>query len=175
MLVIDVQAGLFLTDPAPFDADGVLGRINAITARARAASVPVIFIQHDSLSAEEGTVPFTAGWQLHPALDRRPEDLIVRKTMCDAFYGTGLEATLRARGVTTLVLMGYATDFCVDATLRNGASKDFRIVVVGDAHTTTDRPGMAARLAREHHNWVWANYLAPRGVAVLTAEQIVFP
>jgi hypothetical protein len=45
VLVSDVQAGLFLTAPAPFDADGVLARINALIAKARAVGVPVSFIQ----------------------------------------------------------------------------------------------------------------------------------
>jgi nicotinamidase-related amidase len=174
VLVIDVQRGLFCAEPAPFEAEAVLGRINAVTAKARATGAPVIFIQHDGEPGGEDVVPFTEGWKLHPEIDVRHGDLVIRKTTCDAFYGTTLEAELRSRGISTVVLMGYATDFCVDATLRSAASKDFGIIVVADAHTTSDNPVLKAAVVREHHNWAWANAITKVGVTVLKASEACF-
>ncbi len=173
-LVIDVQRGLFCTKPPPFEAEAVVARINAVTEKARRAGAPVIFIQHDGEPGGEDVVPFTEGWKLHPKLEVRPGELIIRKTTCDAFYGTSLEAELRSRGVTTLLLMGYATDFCVDATLRSAVSKDFSVVVVADAHTTSDNPVLKAELVREHHNWAWANAITRKGVTVIKASEVQF-
>ena len=146
-----------------------------MTAKARTAGAPVIFIQHDGEPGGEDVAPFTEGWKLHPDLQVRPEDLVIRKTTCDAFYGTSLEAELRSRGITTLLLMGYATDFCVDATLRSAASKDFEVVVVADAHTASDNPVLKAEAVRQHHNWAWANAITRRGVTVLKAGEVSFP
>jgi nicotinamidase-related amidase len=174
VLVIDVQTGLFCADPAPFEAEAVVARINAVTARARQAGAPGIFIQHDGEPGGEDVVPFTEGWKLHPKLEVHHEDLVIRKTTCDAFYGTPLLAELRSRGITTLVLMGYATDFCVDATLRSAASKDFGVIVVADAHTTSDNPVLKAELVRQHHNWAWANAITRRGVSVIKASEVRF-
>ncbi len=173
--MIDVQTGLFCAEPAPFEAEAVVARINAVTAKARQAGAPVIFIQHDGEPGGEDVVPFTEGWKLHPELEVRPGDLVIRKTTCDAFYGTTLEAELRSRGITTLLLMGYATDFCVDATLRSAASKDFGVIVVADAHTTSDNPVLKADVVRQHHNWAWANAITKRGVTVLKASEVRFP
>ena len=39
LLVIDVQRGLFASEPRPFDADAVVERINQLAARARAALI----------------------------------------------------------------------------------------------------------------------------------------
>jgi nicotinamidase-related amidase len=175
VLVIDVQRGLFCTEPAPFEAEAVVARINAVTARARQAGPPVIFIQHDGDPGGEDVVPFTEGWKLHPDLDVRLGDLVIHKTTCDAFYGTSLEAELRSRGIRTLLLTGYATDFCVDATLRSAASKDFGVIVVADAHTTSDNPVLKADLVRQHHNWAWANVITKRSVTVLRAAEVLFP
>jgi nicotinamidase-related amidase len=172
VLVIDVQRGLFCAEPAPSEAEAVVARINTVTAKARLAGALVIFVQHDGQPGGEDVVPFTEGWKLHPALEVRPGELVIRKTTCDAFYGTALESKLRSRGITTLVLAGYATDFCVDATLRSAASKDFRVVVVADAHTTTDSPVLKADQVRQHHNWAWANSLSSKGVAVLKADEL---
>jgi nicotinamidase-related amidase len=174
VLVIDVQRGLFCSDPAPFEAEAVVARINAVTEKARRAGAPVIFIQHDGEPGGEDVVPGTAGWKLHPELEVHPSDLVIRKTTCDAFYGTPLEAELRSRGIKTVVLMGYATDFCVDATLRSAASKDFSVVVIADAHTTSDNPVLKAKVVREHHNWAWANAITKRGVTVLKAREVSF-
>ena len=77
-------------------------------------------------------------------------------------------------GVTTLLLTGYATDFCVDATLRSAASKDFNVVVVADAHTTSDNPVLNAEIVRRHHNWAWANAITKKGVTVLKASEVSF-
>ena len=174
VLVIDVQTGLFRTEPAPFEAEAVIARINKVTAKARKAGAPVFFIQHDGDPNGDYLVPSTEGWKLHPDLVGRAGDKVVRKTTCDAFYGTSLEAELRSRGITTLVLMGYATDFCVDATLRAAASKDFGIIVVADAHTTSDNPVLKAELVIQHHNWAWANAITKQGVTVLRAGEVSF-
>ena len=174
VLVIDVQAGLFCAKPAPFEAEAVVARINAVTAKARLAGAPVIFIQHDAELGGEDVVPFTEGWKLHPKLEVRSGELVIRKTTCDAFYGTSLEAELRSRGITALVLMGYATDFCVDATLRCAASKGFGVLVVADAHTTSDNPVLKADPVRQHHNWAWANAITLKGVSVLQAGEVCF-
>jgi nicotinamidase-related amidase len=174
VLVVDVQRGLFCAKPPPFEAAAVVARINAVTAKARQAGAPVIFVQHDGKSGGEDVMPFTEGWKLHPALEVHPGELVIRKTTCDAFYRTPLEAELRSRGITTLLLMGYATDFCVDATMRSAASKDFGIIVVADAHTTSDNPFLKADQVRGHHNWAWANSITRRGVTVLRAAEVCF-
>jgi nicotinamidase-related amidase len=174
VLVIDVQRGLFCTEPAPFEAEAVVARINTVIAKARRAGAPVIFIQHDGEPGGEDVVPFTEGGKLHSKLEIRPGDPVIRKTTGDAFYGSTLEAELRSRGITTLLLIGYATDFCVDATLRSAASKDFGIIVVADAHTTSDNPVLKAEVVRKHHNWAWANAITKRGVTVLRTSQVKF-
>jgi len=67
----------------------------------------------------------TDGAAFHPALNTDAADLVLRKGFraaidsYSAFFDndratpTGLEGYLRARGVTDLVLVGLATDFCV--------------------------------------------------------------
>jgi nicotinamidase-related amidase len=70
--------------------------------------------------------------------------------------------------------MGYATDFCVDATLRSAASKDYSVIVVADAHTTSDNPVLKADVVRRHHNWAWANAITRRGVSIIKASEVGF-
>ena len=168
VLVIDVQKGLFNSNPAPFEAKQVIQRINAVNERARAAKVPVIFVQH------HGPPLTSANTELHPDLMVLPGEIVITKKTGDAFYGTNLESTLRSRGVESLVLMGFATEFCVDSTLRNAISKNFEVFVISNAHTTNDAPALQAPLIRDYFNWVWSDSSSPRGIHLLKAEEVRF-
>ena len=174
VLVIDVQVGLFSKDPAPLEAGAVIARINQLTSKARRANVPVVIIQHDGEPGGGFLVPQTEEWHLHPELQVEPGDLRIHKTTNDAFYLTPLESELRLRGINTLVLTGYATEFCVDATLCNAVSKGFTVTVAADAHTTDDNPVLGAEQIRKHHNWAWANGISAAAVKVVPAEQVRF-
>jgi nicotinamidase-related amidase len=174
VVVVDVQTGLFCADPPPFEAAEVIQRINTVTAKARSAGVPVFFIQHDGPADGNWLVPFSDGWNLHPDLERHPADVVIRKTTNDSFYSTTLDRQLRGRGVQGLVLMGYATEFCVDSTVRNADSKDFEIFLISDAHTTNDAPMLKAPLIRLYFNWLWGEGSSRRGIHLLTASQVKF-
>ncbi|BBT18140.1 MULTISPECIES: cysteine hydrolase family protein [Pseudomonadaceae] len=161
LLVVDVQAGLFFADPEPWRAAELIATINRLADRARTAGAPVLYVQHDGEAGSE-LEPGCIGWQLHPGLERAPLDPVVRKTACDAFFETPLKATLQALGVTELVVVGYATEFCVDTSIRRATSEGFSVTLVSDGHTTKDRPHQRAEVIVEHHNWVWAQFIQPR-------------
>lgn len=172
VVVIDVQRGPFESDPRPFDAAAVIERINSVTAKARAAKIPVIFIAHDGPPDPGWRTP--DGWDLHPDLKVALGETVVRKTTADAFFGTKLEQLLRGHGIQSLLLMGYATDFCMDATVRNAASKGFEIFVVADAHTTNDTVELKAPLIQRHFNRIWPDSFTSRPLHVLPAAQVRF-
>ena len=172
LLVIDMQVGV-MHGQTRFDADGVIQRIHELTAAVRAADGAVIYIQHEGKTGGPYE-PGTPRWKILPALDRRPEDPVVAKTACDAFYRTDLDAVLREREIDQLLITGCCTDFCVDTTIRAAASRDYAVTVVAYAHTTADRPHLKAKAIIAHHNWVWANFILPeRRVHVLPAESIL--
>ena len=172
VLVVDVQIGVFEANPAPLDKAHVLERINQVTAAARAVAAPVIFLQHDGDPGTQWLTAFTDEWKLDPSLHIEDHDCVMRKTAWDGFYKTALEAYLRDKSIETLVIMGYATDFCVDTTVRSAASREFNVIVVAGAHTTKDRPVLAAKQIIAHHEWMWSNLICPKGVSLLSAAEV---
>lgn len=150
LLVIDVQRALFDPAPHPFEADAVVSRINALSARAREAGVPVVFVQHER--ADTVLAHGTDGWALVPELTVETQDHQVRKTTPDSFLRTDLGDKLAAWGVDHVVLCGYASEFCVDTTARRAAAQGFTVTLAADAHTTHDKPHASAEQIRAHHN-----------------------
>jgi hypothetical protein len=53
-------------------------------------------------------------------------------------------------------------------------SKEFEVVVVADAHTTTDGPVLSAGQVQRHFNWAWQNCSAKSEVQVVPAREIAF-
>lgn len=147
VIIIDVQRGYFDAEPRPADADAVVARINEVTSQARKADVPVVFVQHET-QYEFGS----PGWDLQQQLQVAQGDHRVRKTTPDSFLRTNLDELLSALGVSRLVVCGYASEYCIDTTVRRAAALGYEVTLVADAHTTNDKPHATAGQIREHHN-----------------------
>lgn len=149
ILVIDVQRALFDPLPRPHAADAVVQRIHGLCERGRKAGVPIVWIQHEN---SEALAHASQGWQLVEGLVAEDADVLVRKQTPDAFLGTQLAEHLHQRGIQQLIIAGYATEFCVDTTVRRAASLGWEVVIVSDAHTTHDKPHATAAWICQHHN-----------------------
>ena len=130
LIVVDMQAGL-LIGPPKHDLPGVIARINQLAAMVRDRSGKVIWIQHCG-RPDDDFAPHKPGWSFLPELDRMAIDIAVRKTMNDPFAGTDLKRTLDGIKPDRVLVAGWATDFCVDATVRSAVSNDYNVVVAGD-------------------------------------------
>jgi nicotinamidase-related amidase len=170
VLVIDVQHALSHGVYACFDADRVIERINAVCAKARAAGVPVILIQHQSVGGvlDHGS----EGWQLAAGLDVQPGDIRLDKTATDAFHKTELHALLQRLGVERLVVCGFQSEFCVDTTVRRALGLAYPVTLVADGHSTLDNELLTAAQISAHHNLTLSNIssFGPRATPVVAAE-----
>jgi nicotinamidase-related amidase len=73
------------------------------------------------------------GTQFHSEIDQKLVDLVVVKPRISAFYGTNLEAALRAQKIERLVIAGVSTAWAVQSTVRDAHDRDYQVVVVEDA------------------------------------------
>lgn len=149
VLVVDVQQAFREAPYEAFDVAGVVTRINDVTAAARAADIPVLFVQHESASG-----PFARGaatWKFADGLRIESDDQVVAKKASDAFHETGVSEMLREQGVTELVVCGIQSDYCVDSTVRRALALGFDVRLVEDAMTTLDNGVLAAAQITAHH------------------------
>lgn len=146
LLIIDmVKDNLDEGRPVPVTplARNLFDPINHLTGVFRNASWPVVFATD---AFERGDFIFkgkmkphslagTPGAEPAPELDRRPEDLWLPKPRFSAFFRTGLEDWLKARGVTLCAVAGITTNFCVLATAMDALCCDFKAVILEDCTT----------------------------------------
>ncbi|WP_399889422.1 cysteine hydrolase family protein [Streptomyces sp. BBFR51] len=132
LLVIDMQNS---TVAMAHRATETVAAIAGLSERARAAGVPVVTVRQ----RDEGMVPGTEGWRIVPELAPREGEAVVDKTTPDGFLHTDLDATLKALGVTEVIVTGFATEICVDTTARQALSRGYDLLVVADGHTTSVR------------------------------------
>ena len=157
LVVIDVQRGILeipnLARKKEVDQalDETVGRIAGLIARARAASVPVIYIQHDG-SPGHRLEPGTSGWPLRPEIAPQPGDPVIHKRACDAFFETTLGAELAVAGIQQLAICGCMTQYCVDTTVRRAVSLGYDVVLAADGHMTADTGTLRFEQVIAHHN-----------------------
>jgi len=132
------------------------GRIREIVEAARAADVPVFYVRHVSLPPTHlgvGALRTAMAWQrkdrAQDVTTAFPPDAphtaivdelapvagepVFDKLGMSALVGTPLEAALRDRGITTLVLVGAVLEIGIEPTARHAADLGFLPVVVDDA------------------------------------------
>lgn len=68
--------------------------------------------------------------------DVMPEDDVFEKHRSSCFYNTTLEVKLKMYGITTLIVCGVATNYCVESTIRDAYARDYDILVVEDCVAT---------------------------------------
>lgn len=96
------------------------------------------------------------GAEFHPDLETSRADLIIRKghnpkiDSYSAFFEndqttpTGLEGYLRSRGITSVTMVGLATDFCVNFSAVDAAKLGFQVDVRQDLCRAIDLNGSLA-------------------------------
>jgi nicotinamidase-related amidase len=148
LVVIDVQKGGVMAQDTgiPHMAGGAqrYARIIELVDRARAAGVPVVFIQEvhkrtltdfgRELDGAEGVhcLEGDEATELADGLDPRPDEYLIRKRRYSAFFATELELVLKSYGADTLLLVGGLTDVCVHYTFADAHQHDYHCLVVTD-------------------------------------------
>lgn len=158
LLILDMQVGLFHGPEQPWQGERVLRNVNRLIDAARSAHAPIFVARH---TGPQGS-PIEAGsalWQLLPALAIDPlQDRVFDKTRPSAFWGTSLREWLQQAAIEQLVIVGLKTQYCVDTNCRIAAELGVRPLLVSDAHTCMDTPGLAAEAIVAHHNLTLAAF-----------------
>ena len=131
LLVIDVQNGVVET---AFKRDEIVANIATMVTKARAAGIPVVWVQH----SDEGLVRGSEAWGIVPELVPAEGEAIIHKNYRSSFESTDLEDVLTELAAGHLFVTGAQTNFCVRNTVHAAFERGYDVTVIGDAHTTSD-------------------------------------
>jgi nicotinamidase-related amidase len=161
LLVIDVQTGMIDGEGAVYQAHEMLDRIYGLILKAQQAKVPVVYVQHDEAPEYDGVI--------HPRIAPRGNEPVVHKMQPDAFHETDLQKILDELGVESLVVAGFQTDFCVNATSRQAHQRGYGVTIVQDAHSTTGATTTEAQATIADYNQQFASF-----AGLVPADAITF-
>jgi len=154
---------------------GLVAAINGLTRAFRAHQQPIIWVRQEfapDLSDAflvmrkrnlRVTIAGTEGCEILPELQRHPSDTIIVKKRYSAFFGTELDAILRALRPPSLVIAGVNTHACVRATVIDAYQRDYEVIVVSDGIASYDV---------EHHE-ITKRYLEGTIARFLPSAEIV--
>ncbi len=140
LVVIDLQKGI-VGLPTVHPIAGILQNAAALARAFRHRQLPVVLVNVAGRApgrTDAGPFKFTfpPDWtDLAPELDQQPTDHLVTKHRVGAFLGTDLDAYLRSRNVTQIVLAGVSTSSGVEATARSAYDLGYHVVFATDAMT----------------------------------------
>ncbi|KPU84122.1 isochorismatase [Marinosulfonomonas sp. PRT-SC04] len=157
LILIDFQTGF----NSPFwgarnnpDAEKNAARL---LAHWRKSGGPLLHIRHLSTTSGSPLETGTTGANFKQLTQPQGSEAVIEKTVNSAFIGTDLEANLRRRSITDLLICGLTTPHCVSTTARMAANLGFNVTLAHDA--------CAAFVKNADMSW-------KSGATALTAQQI---
>ena len=142
LIIVDLQKGI-VGLPAIHPLGAIIERARTLADTFRKRSLPVVLVNvaggaPGRTEQPRQTSPHPEGWtDLTPELNQRSTDILVTKRTWGAFASTDLEALLKARDVTQVVIAGVATGTGVEATARQAYEAGFNVTLALDAMTDT--------------------------------------
>jgi nicotinamidase-related amidase len=144
LIVIDLQKGI-VSFPTVHPIGEVVERSRSLADALRQRGLPVVLVNVTSgapgrTERSHSLEGLPADWaDLVPELNAQPNDVLITKKTWGAFTNTGLEARLKALGVTQLVISGVSTSIGVESTARHAYELGFNVTLAVDAMTDMRR------------------------------------
>jgi nicotinamidase-related amidase len=117
--------------------DAAAVRINEAIGLFRAKGLPVIWVQNENKA--KNIVPGSAAFDVIDALKPAEGDKRIYKTYFNSFNKTDLLEYLRSQSVDTLIVTGYAAEYCVLSTCRGAGDHDLSSFLLRGALASSNK------------------------------------
>jgi nicotinamidase-related amidase len=141
LILIDLQNEYLNGPTAVTKAQPAIAEAERLLKAARSAQAPVFHIAHKGKAGGLFDRDAPRG-QIVPELSPRTGEMLVEKTLPNAFAHTALQNLLTATQRKELILAGFMTHMCVSSTARAALDAGYRVTIVADACGTRDLPNL---------------------------------
>lgn len=141
VLIVDMQNALM--EAHPFREEELKENLKEVIGTARQKSIEVIYVRHDGGKGDELAFG-TRGWQICDGVSPQEGERIFDKCYNSAFKETGLDAYLREKKITDIILGGLQTEYCIDATCKSAFEKGYHVWIPVHATSTFDNEYFSA-------------------------------
>lgn len=149
LLVVDVQN--LLVEDGPYALEDCLQVWQTAIAACRKRDIEVIYVRHN----DEELITGSHGWEIYEAVAPQVGEKIFDKHYNSAFKETGLQTYLKERGIGRLIIIGMATNYCIDTTVKVAFELSYDVTVVKGGTTTFDDREITAEQLIKHYENVW--------------------
>lgn len=150
LLVIDIQN--LLVEEKPYAIEERLALWQDSITKVRQAGLEIIYVRQN----DEELVKGTADWEIHSTVAPLASEKIFDKTFNSAFKETNLHEYLQEKGIEQLIIMGMATNFCIDTTIKIAYELGYKVAVIQDGTTTSYSGKLDARDLIDHYQNIWS-------------------
>ncbi len=116
-------------------AEAAIAEASLLLTRARDLGAPVVHVQHRGAPGSVLDISQECG-RIAEAVEPRGDEPVILKGTTDAFAGTGLHELLQGLGAQRLILAGFMTHLCVQATARSAFDLGYACTIVARATAT---------------------------------------
>lgn len=140
VVIVDAQRE-YLDGSVPLKGiEAALAEIKKLLARARAASVPVFHVVHHTQAGAPIFDPDSPMSDIIESVKPEGNERVIKKNLPSAFVNTDLQKYLQETGRKEIVVAGFMTHMCINATTRSAVDLGFTPTVIGSACATRDLP-----------------------------------
>lgn len=167
LLIVDMQTGLIKKHP--YNELTVIHNIKELQDSCRKHNIEVIHVRHDD--GYNGLLEKnTSNWQIYKELLPINGEKIFDKEYNSAFKNTGLKEYLDTKKITTIILVGMQSEFCIDATCRIAYEYDYKVIIPSETTTTFFNDFLSGQEASQYYEKkIWNDRFA----SVLPIEEVL--
>ena len=149
LLVIDIQTALI--EAKPYAVDNCLSVWQTAISICREKQVEVIYVCHN----DDDLLTGSHGWEIYEAIAPEAGEKIFDKHYNSAFKETHLQTYLDSQSIDRLIIIGMATNYCIDTTVKVAFEFGYNLVVIKNGTTTFAEREITAEQLIQHYESTW--------------------
>lgn len=146
VIIVDAQRE-YLDGNVPLSGiEDALVEIKKLLAKARGLNVPIFHIVHQTMPGAPIFDPEGEGSKIIDAVKPEGDERIIKKNLPSSFVNTDLDRFIKDTGCEEVVIAGFMTHMCINATTRSAVDLGYKPTIISSACATRDLPSPGGKV-----------------------------